>query len=82
MSVFVTRFKFSSDPYTLTENKPINSIRNVSTKLVIWIDVDIKKPRVCRRQTHRQNVMASAESLTFEEQIAKYFPYWMISSVV
>ena len=37
------------------------------------IDVDIKKPRVCGRQSHRQNVMALAESLTPEKQIAKYF---------
>ena len=37
------------------------------------IDVDVKKPRTCGRQIHRQNVMSSDESLTSKEQAAKYF---------
>ena len=38
------------------------------------LDVDIKKPRICARQVHRQNAVAtSGEQLTYNQQVEKHY---------
>lgn len=46
---------------------------NEACDIARMLDVDIKNPRVCGRQTHRQNTMSSSESLTPKQQVENYF---------